>query len=167
MSEEVIKNLNTLNSAQKTCLFVYFFAFLFGISVAFTASMLFSMNKSYSDYELATWIASIVYLGGSLLCGCIDSYCYSQTKPNNPFRTLLAYMTISYLINSVYYLFNSITGSSDQPKFSVALQILGIVSIITVVILLCCFTYIIRASNQKTKDISVIIVVPEITEDEV
>jgi hypothetical protein len=76
-------------------------------------------------------------------------------------------MTISYLINSVYYLFNSITGSSDQPKFSVALQILGIVSIITGVILLCCFTYIIRSSNQKTKNISVIIVVPEITEDEV
>lgn len=161
MSEEVIKNLNTLNSVQKTCLFVYFFTFLFGISVAFSASMLFSVNKSYSDYELATWIASIVYLGVSFLCGCIDSYCYSQTKPNNPFRTLLAYMTISYLINSVYYLFNSITGSSDQSKFSVALQILGIVSIITVVILLCCFTYIIRASNQKIKNISVIIVVPD------
>ena len=166
MSEEVIKNLNTLNSAQKTCLFVYFFAFLFGISVAFTASMLFSMNKSYSDYELATWIASIVYLGGSLLCGFIASHYYSQ-KPKNPFSNILAYMTISYFINSVYYLFNSITGSSDQPKFSVALQILGIVSIITVVILLCCFTYIIKASNQNTKHIYVIIGVPKITEVEV
>jgi len=143
---------------------------LFGVIISIISSATFSCSvNSYSDYEYITWISSIVNSSISILVCILIVYwlrnAYKTITYNAHVLNLFLYSNLAYWINSIYYLFNSIFTNPNQPMFSLPIQLLGFVSIITftVCIITMCSSLIHMLRHKSTDyyfQTSVILVYP-------